>query len=208
VRISVVQSGMQHQMEADRAVLALPFSVLRRVPLDSSISAGKRQAISKLQYESILRVYLQFRERFWLGKVSSGIAYTDSGIGMVLDHTSSQRASRGILEAQLEGSKAHSASMLKADERVRWVATQMEQIHPGARGSVEGGISFSWDHDPWSLGAWVYYAPGQMEAHFPHVATAEGRIHFAGEHTSSLPGTLEGAIDSGRRVTREILQTA
>jgi monoamine oxidase len=203
-----MQGGIQHQLEADRAVVAVPFSVLRRIQLDSSISAGKLEAISKLQYESLLRVYLQFRERFWLDKVPNGIAYTDSGIGMVLDHTSAQKGSRGILEAQLEAGKANSARVLKAEERVRWAAAQMERVHPGAREYVEGGISFSWDDDPWSLGAWMYYRPGQIGAHFPHVARTEGRIHFAGEHTSSLPGTLEGAIESGMRAAREVAQMA
>jgi monoamine oxidase len=43
-----------------------------------------------------------------------------------------------------------------------------------------------WDQEPWSLGAAAYYAPGEMTTMFPHVASVEGRVHFAGEHTSTL----------------------
>jgi monoamine oxidase len=32
----------------------------------------------------------------------------------------------------------------------------------------------------------------------------EGRIHFAGEHTSAWTGRMQGALDSARRVVREI----
>ena len=33
---------------------------------------------------------------------------------------------------------------------------------------------------------------------------AEGRIHFAGDHASSSPGWMEGALESAERVVREI----
>ncbi|HEV8136750.1 MAG TPA: FAD-dependent oxidoreductase, partial [Pyrinomonadaceae bacterium] len=35
----------------------------------------------------------------------------------------------------------------------------------------------------WARGA-AYYKPGQFSTLLPHVARPEGRIHFAGEHTS------------------------
>ena len=60
-----------------------------------------------------------------------------------------------------------------------------------------------WDQEPWSMGAAAYYAPGEMTTMFPHVAGAEGRVHFAGEHTSTL-FVMEGAAQSGVRVAREI----
>ena len=33
---------------------------------------------------------------------------------------------------------------------------------------------------------------------------SEGRIHFAGEHTSAWTGWMQGALESARRVVREI----
>ena len=38
----------------------------------------------------------------------------------------------------------------------------------------------------------------------PHIAQAEGRIYFAGEHASSVRGWMQGALESGRRVATEI----
>jgi monoamine oxidase len=46
----------------------------------------------------------------------------------------------------------------------------------GLAQNLEGGTSVSWDEDPWSLGAWAYYAPGDMKALFPHAARQEGRV--------------------------------
>jgi monoamine oxidase len=42
-----------------------------------------------------------------------------------------------------------------------------------------------------------------MRTIFPHVAPAEGRIHFAGEHTGT-DMTMECAARSGHRVAAEI----
>lgn len=33
---------------------------------------------------------------------------------------------------------------------------------------------------------------------------AEGRIHFAGEHTAGWQGYMNGAIESGHRVAQEV----
>jgi len=84
----------------------------------------------------------------------------------------------------------------------------MEKIHPGLTSNFEGGTSFSWDYDPFALGSWAYYAPQEMTAMYPDVSKSEGRIHFAGEHTSALMGTLEGAAESGVRAAGEIASAA
>jgi monoamine oxidase len=57
--------------------------------------------------------------------------------------------------------------------------------------------------EPWSLGASAYFGPGEMTTMFPHVASVEGRVHFAGEHTSELY-VMEGAAQSGVRAAREV----
>ena len=206
VRVALIRSGTQEQMEADHVILTVPFSVLRNIELDSSISERKRFAIASLRYESVLRVYLQCRSRFWSQHGTNGSAATDLPIGSVIEHTSTQPGVRGILEAQMESTQAQFAKNLRPEDRIPWAAKYLEQVHPGMAQNLEGGTSVSWDEDPWSLGAWAYYAPGDMKALFPHAARREGRVHFAGEHTSGLGMTIEGAAQSGFRAAMEAAQ--
>ena len=71
------------------------------------------------------------------------------------------------------------------------------RVHPGLEKNYEKGSSFTWDEtDPYSGGGWCWHAPGEMLADYPLVAQSHGRLHFAGEHTSSLVGTMEGADPS------------
>ncbi len=69
---------------------------------------------------------------------------------------------------------------------------------------MERAAVYAWDADPWSRGDYAWFRPGQMHALLPHLATVEGRIHFAGDHTSSRPGWMQGALDSGLRAAAEV----
>jgi len=81
----------------------------------------------------------------------------------------------------------------------------VEMIYPGVRDYFEGGLTKCWDEDEWARGASSYYKPGQFSTLLPHVARPEGRIHFAGEHTSVwIDGWMQGALESGNRVAREV----
>jgi monoamine oxidase len=204
VRVAYVRGGIQDQIDADRLIVTIPFSVLRSVQLDSSISSQKRHVISAMRYESLVRVYLQSRRRFWQDEKCEGGADSDLDIGPLQDNSATQKGSRGVVEALMEHDKAAQAHSMTSAARIQWVLENMNKIHPGYKNDFEGGLSYSWDEDQWALGAWAYYGPGEMTSSYPHVATPEGRIHFAGEHTSLLGTTLEGAVESGVRAAREV----
>ena len=50
----------------------------------------------------------------------------------------------------------------------------------------------------------AWFKPGQLTGLSAAISAAEGRIHFAGEHASSLPGWMQGALESGVRAAREV----
>jgi monoamine oxidase len=205
VRVSVSTGSGLQQVEADHVIVTAPFSVVRNWELDSTISREKMAAIRNMRYESITRVYVQSRTRFWTQQGTTGDAVSDLPFCPVLDHTVVQNGTRGILEAQIEHKTARQVSAMAPDNRVSWALSQMEKIHPGLTSNFEGGTSFSWDHDPLALGSWAYYEPQEMTPMYPLVSKSERRIHFAGEHTSALMGTLEGAAESGVRAANEIV---
>ena len=49
-----------------------------------------------------------------------------------------------------------------------------------------------------------WFRPGDLTTMTPHIARPEGRLHFAGEHASRLPGWIQGAIESGQRAADEV----
>jgi monoamine oxidase len=108
-----------------------------------------------------------------------------------------------LLERKLQVRMRKLLREMTPEQRLRWGLENVSKVFPEMAENFEGGTSIVWDQEPWSLGAAAYYAPGEMTIMFPHVATVEGRVHFAGEHTSTL-FVMEGAAQSGVRVAREI----
>jgi len=128
---------------------------------------------------------------------------TDLPIRVVLNYTEAQPGPRAILGIETEGMNSRLIATMKPEERIRWSLENVTKVYPEMAENFEGGTSVVWDDEPWSLGAAAYYAPGEMTTMFPRVATPEGRVHFAGEHTSEL-FVMEGAAQSGIRAAREV----
>ena len=145
----------------------------------------KQRAIEQLPYLSASKIFLQSKKRFWVSAGLNGFATTDLPISQVWDVTYQQPGTRGILQA---------FPISLHSRRVTAMA--------------EGGVTKCWDEDEWARGASAYYKPGQFSSLLPHVARPEGRIHFAGEHTSVwIDGWMQGALESGDRVAREVNAT-
>jgi monoamine oxidase len=60
--------------------------------------------------------------------------------------------------------------------------------------------------DPNLLGSYSAYEVGQYTAFAGYEGVPQGRIHFAGEHTSyTFQGYMEGGAESGVRAANEII---
>ena len=66
-----------------------------------------------------------------------------------------------------------------------------------------------WDQEqPLSGGAYMHWAPGQIQPWAERVTQPMGRLHFAGEHTSYLHTGMEGAMESGERAAYAIIEAS
>ena len=63
-----------------------------------------------------------------------------------------------------------------------------------------------WTRDPWTKGSYAAFLPGQYTTLWGYTARPEGRVHFAGEHTSTYSqGYLNGGVESGQRAAIEVM---
>jgi monoamine oxidase len=64
-----------------------------------------------------------------------------------------------------------------------------------------------WTGDPWTLGSYAAFTPGQMTKYWGYNAIPVDRVHFAGEHTSTYSqGFLNGGVESGQRAAIEVMR--
>lgn len=208
VRAFFMQAGAHQAIAGDHIVCAIPFSVLRHIEISPPFSGKKQKAIEELPYFSAARVSLQSKRRFWLDEKLDGEAWTDLPIGSINHMTEDQPGPRGVLQCYSGGPQARQICAIKESDGISFVLEQMEKVFPGIRENFEGGVSKCWDEDPWARGASSWYKPGQMTELWPHIARPEGRVHFAGDHTSPYIRWMQGALHSGIRVAREINERA
>lgn len=207
VRVMFRQGGSERTLEAERVICAVPVPLLRAIKITPELPSHKALAIRHLQYSRVTRIYLQARRRFWAEAGNLGRAFTDLPIQLVSEHPvvrAEDAGPRAILECHPKGSIAKILDSKPESERLDFALEHLEKIHPGMRAHFEGGTSYSWGKDFWTGGGYPEWNPGQLTDLVPLFARAEGRIHFAGEHTSMLSRTMEGALESGNRAAREV----
>jgi len=205
VKAIVVRAGSHEMLRADYAICAVPFSVQKNIEVSPPFSVEKQRAIEQLPYLSASKIFLQSRTRFWTSEGLSGFATTDLPISEVWDATWNQPGTRGILQAFPISLHSRRVTATSESERLSFALEQVSAMFPGIRDNFEGGVSKCWDEDEWTRGASAFYRPGQMSTLLPHVARPEGRVHFAGEHTSVwIDGWMQGALESGNRVAQEV----
>jgi monoamine oxidase len=109
------------------------------------------------------------------------------------------------------------ASYSWADDALKWDAFDDAERYPRALAGLQEvygqrievfytgvGATQSWMRDPYAYGEASVLLPGQHTELFPHVGRPEGRLHFAGCHTSVKPAWIEGALESAVRTSLEV----
>ncbi len=203
VEVVYTQQGQHHRLAADKLICAIPFTVLRHLDVHPHFSPSKHRVIHEMSYVSLSRITVQVSQRYWLEQGRNGFAHTD--LPAEIWHPSHDHPGpRGLLQLYLLGPSSEYAASMTEDERARYATTHIEQVFPGLSGNIEGVFSQCWENDPWARGAVRLMRPGQVVDLYPHIATPEGHIHFAGEHTSTWFAWMNGAIESGMRAATEV----
>jgi monoamine oxidase len=191
----------------DHVLVTVPFSVLRHVETLKPFSPAKQRAIRQLHYDASAKILLQCRRRFWEeddGIVGGGTA-TDLPIRALYYPDHGRETGRGILLASYTWSEdAQRWGSLTPSDRIAQALENVAAIHPQVTQEFEVGASYMWHHDEFAGGAFALFDPGQQTRLYEAIVTAEGRIHFAGEHASLAHAWIQGAIESGLRTALEI----
>ncbi len=84
---------------------------------------------------------------------------------------------------------------------------QIDQLWPGTSPTWNGRATLSaWHLNPYSYGAYSCWPVGYLTTYAGYEGTAQGNLHFAGEHTSyNFQGYMEGGAEEGARAAGEVL---
>jgi len=202
VRVAYRRADMLDHIEADVVICTIPYGVLRHIAVTPEWTPAKRKVIDGLYYGPCVRTTYQVSRRYWEDQGLNGFGTSDKNFE-VWHPTYGKPGRRGLLQAYVYEDYAHYLDGLREDDRTERLIGDMDEVHPSLRQYLETVVTKSWAKDPWEKGAYTIYQPGQQQW-YPDICKREGRVWFAGEHTSPWPAWMQGAIASGIKAAQEI----
>lgn len=208
VTVTATVAGKSVSFTADRVVCTLPFPLLRDVKVEPAFPDDKTECINTHQLMNAGRAYLQTKTRFWKDENIGGLRFviTDTPIERLWDLSEVQEpgSEKGMFLSYTMNKNAEAYCKETMAERQEYSLAHFEKFFPQIRDETVAFFHHCWAEDPWVKGAWTDTLPNKWWT-FAVARRPEGRIHFAGEHTSAWAGWMEGALDSGRRAAKEIM---
>ena len=204
VRVSIKNNRALAQINCDYAILALPATLLRRMPITPALPAQQHEAIVRLKYGRATKTLLQFSRRFWRAPGRARAFGSPLPFGAVWDGNEEQRGLAGILSLLAGGGASDATQAIVAKHGARGLTDALDWL-----GSKDSELSASrqivWEQDPYARGGYAFFDPGYDPSLRAWLSRPAGRLFFAGEHTSiRWQGYMNGAVESGRRAAAEV----
>ena len=196
-------------LTADKVVLALPFSILRRSVDVSAAGFSDRKllAIRELGMGTNSKLHVQFRSRPWNALGCNGDTLADAGYQNTWEVTRAQSGASGILVDYTGGTIGASFGTGTPTQRAQKFLTEIEPVLPGLTQQWNGRATVDfWPAYEWTRGSYSYWKVGQYTSFASIEGRQEGNAHFCGEHTSiDFQGYLNGAVETGERAAGEVI---
>jgi monoamine oxidase len=201
--------GESETLAFGRLVFALPFSLLRRVDLSElGLSAEKRAMIKELGYGTNAKIMGSFSERVWRTQHAAlGSITSDLPLQQTWDSAIGQEGASGLLTNFVGGERGLESGQGSAEDWFTALLPDLDKIYPGAAALyvADSAQRMHWPSYEYARGSYACYLPGQW-SFWTLEGEREDSVHFCGEHTSpEFQGWMEGAVETGGRVAKEIL---
>ena len=200
------EKGANAEFQADYVICTIPAAVLAGIPFEPALPSLKAEALKELPVLDVTRSFFQTDTAFWLKKDLSGAAYTDLPVKQIYPYAMSQNPAQnpGILESYAMGKGAKALGQMDKKALEDKLLPEMKKLFPDIEKHHENTYIKAWGEDPFALGGPSFPAPGHVSKYLKALQEPHGRFHFAGEYTSILRSTMEGALRSGANAAKAV----
>jgi monoamine oxidase len=215
-------------LESPRALVTVPLGVLQSpdsIRFDPELPKQKRQALDHLVMGKIIRLVLCFRQALWdhvpPGRMEehgsqedlANLSFLFSQDGYFPTWWTQMPEHMPIITGW---SPAHCAERMAGMTEGRIIDKALESLSEllglekaEVNSQLNSAYLHNWETDPFSCGAYSYVKAGGEGCQATLAAPIANTLFFAGEHTDTTGynGTVHGAIASGRRAAKQILES-
>lgn len=204
------RSGVTARVRAKALIVTIPIGVWKAGALDFDPPLREKEnALALIEAGHVVKIAFRFRERFWDRPRPINFLHADDPF-MPTWWTSAPF--RAPLLVGWSGGAAADALLAEGDQALRdraLDALASAWLIPRKRvdALLVGMYTHDWQRDPFSRCAYSYAAVGGKNAASALAKPLKKTLFFAGEATSGdQTGTVAGAIESGFRAAREIVE--
>jgi monoamine oxidase len=228
VKVKVRGQKSESTLEARRVLITLPISLLKApvaqpgvVQFTPELPSDKKAALDKLEMGKVIRVTLRFRERFWdsikpasargsLSNMSFLFGQDDWFPTWWTANPAKSPVITGWAPFRSAGRLSGKTPSFVVEHSLQALSALLRVSQSELQNILEDAHFHDWQTDPFSLGAYSYGKVGANEAQQVLTEPIQDMIYFAGEATDTTGnnGTVHGAIASGYRAAKQILNSA
>lgn len=196
-------------IDVDFAIVTVPFSVLRHIPIDIELKPTLEQFINEFNYGWSAKLLVGFDGRPWRNAGYTGSLSSDEGFHSAWDSSQCQPTEIGSLTFYTGAELGRTLNQRDSNALAEKFVAGYDKFAPGTKDSFNGRIDMGvhWPSFEFSQGAYGCGGPGQWTSFVKDNQWQEGdlvgvgtsNLLFAGEHVSGdFQGYMNGGAQTGR----------
>ncbi|GAA1033310.1 MULTISPECIES: flavin monoamine oxidase family protein [Amycolatopsis] len=191
-------------VSAKKAIITAPPPTAARIAFHPPLPAARTRLAKNMYLGAVYKAIAVYDRPFWRERNEAELVVLDKPASVTFD--TSPPGGPGHLCVLIGGSPARELDALAPDERRDLVLGPLAaRLGPEVR-SPASFHEKAWHLDDHAGGGYsALPKPGSRDGYFPIPADPVGHVHWAGTETAAEhAGYIEGAIESGQRVAREV----
>jgi monoamine oxidase len=209
-----VKTSDQEIYEADRVLVTTSVKILQNelIQFHPALPADKKQALNQVFMGDGIKVFIEFRERFYPDVLAFGsiLKAMNEDEKFYYDAAFRKDSSKNILALFAINEKASAYTALGSDsEIIQKVLDELDEIFEGKASPayLKHEIQ-NWSSEPYIQGAYSYSFKGDKESIVKKISEpVSGQLYFGGEALSlDFQSTVHGAVESGYQTIERMLK--
>jgi monoamine oxidase len=193
---------------AQRVIVALAPVLAGRIQYEPALPSLRDGQTQRMPQGHLIKVQAIYERPFWRGDGLNGSSLSDVGPCNATFDSSPLSGTPGAVLGFVGGDEARAFARLAADERRRAALGSFARAFGPQALSPIDYLETDWAAEPYTRGCPVGIAPpGLLTTYGRALREPTERLHWAGTESSTYwNGYMDGAVRSGERAAREVLE--
>lgn len=212
----VIVETLDDTFEADKVLVTVPLTILQNklINFKPALPTAKTDAIDQVSMPDGLKVFIEFKERFYPDIVMFGglseAMNDEKGDKVFYDAAFRKDSSKNVLGLFTVGEPAAEYTSLSNEQIINNILAELDKMFDGkASANYLQHVIQNWSQEPYIRGSYTHYTSNQEKNLMGILSQPiDDKVYFAGEAYSSLSfATVHGAGQSSYEALRNLLKT-